>query len=223
MPYPTGATDVRRPTSPETSPGPAGTGYGPPGSPPPETGAEQAAPGEAGGAAPVLCQFCDAPATAACPRCGTLYCGAHGGAACDACSEPASGLPSPLVLRAAVGVLLVGVILALWLLIAPPRLPGEQAPAAGPDTVPAPARAPTAPDSSPEAAPQPTAAGTSAVAGTPPPATPTATKHVVKSGDTLGGIAAQYSTTIDALRAANPGINEATLQIGQEIVITPGR
>jgi N-acetylmuramoyl-L-alanine amidase len=48
-----------------------------------------------------------------------------------------------------------------------------------------------------------------------------ARKHTIKSGDTLLAIAAQYDTTVDALRAANPGLNETALRVGEEITIPP--
>jgi hypothetical protein len=43
--------------------------------------------------------------------------------------------------------------------------------------------------------------------------------YVVKSGDSLWGIAQQYSTTVDAIVAANGIANPADLQVGQELVI----
>jgi hypothetical protein len=170
---------------------------------------------------PLLCGFCDAPATATCPRCGTLYCPAHGGGTCDACSDPATGLPSALVFRGAVAAFVIGTLAALWLLLAPPRLPGEQAPPAeatppaattGGGQGPSQGQTPPAPAASP--------AGTGAP-GTSPAAVPQT--HPIRAGDTLGAIAAQYSTTVDAIRAANPGLSETALQIGQEIVIPSGR
>ena len=170
---------------------------------------------------PVLCQFCDAPATATCPRCGTLYCPAHGGVACDVCSDPASGLPSPLVFRAAIAAFAVGVLLGLYLLIDRPRLSSERAPL---DSAPA-AAAMSAPTGAGMATgPAPPPAAQAPAAG---PAVPTAAvsvqKYAIKPGDTLGAIAAQHGSTIDAIRAANPGINVDSLRVGQEIVIPPGR
>jgi hypothetical protein len=160
------------------------------------------------------CGFCEAPAEGVCPRCATFYCAAHGDRACDACAAPVTGLPSPLVVRAAAVAFVVGVVVAVWLLVAPPRLPGEEPPppGAGP-AVPA----ATAAAGRVTASPRPVATGLPATA------TPARQTHIVRSGDTLGQIAAQYGTTVDALRAANPGINENLLQVGQELVIPAGR
>lgn len=44
-----------------------------------------------------------------------------------------------------------------------------------------------------------------------------ATTHVIRSGDTLDGIARQYGTTVNAVRQANPGINPRRLIPGREI------
>jgi LysM repeat protein len=46
--------------------------------------------------------------------------------------------------------------------------------------------------------------------------------YTIKSGDTLAGIAARFSISLDDLRAANPGINAATLSVGQTIRLPGG-
>src|SRR4051794_5575421 len=51
---------------------------------------------------------------------------------------------------------------------------------------------------------------------TAPPA-PTVQTYTVASGDTLGSIAAKHGTTIDALLAANPGVDPVAMQIGDKI------
>jgi LysM repeat protein len=62
---------------------------------------------------------------------------------------------------------------------------------------------------------------------TPPPAAPTPTPsslgqtYVVKSGDIPETIAAQFGITVEALLAANPGVNPNNLQVGQVLVIPP--
>jgi hypothetical protein len=175
-------------------------------------------PGESPLPEPFACQFCDAPAAAACPRCGALYCPAHGDSACDACSDPTSGLPSPVPVRMVAVGLVLGSVAALVLLIRPPRLPGEHASSATP--IPA---AVTATSTRPQTQATRPASGSPAGTAASVAASPAAAaeKYVVKPGDTLGQIAVQYGTTVDALRAANPGINEAALQIGQEILIPP--
>lgn len=58
-----------------------------------------------------------------------------------------------------------------------------------------------------------------AASPTPVP-TPAQVVHVVKSGDTLGAIAAKYGVTVDQILAANPSIkNPNKIAIGDEIVI----
>jgi LysM repeat protein len=124
-------------------------------------------------------------------------------------------------------VLLLGVAAGVFLLVVSPTLPNERERTAAAPPVPATPRpaavqssrpaavgtvapiAPAAPDSSPAPSPAPS-----------PSAVP-ARKHVIKSGDTLLAIAAQYDTTVDALRAANPGLNETALRVGEEITIPP--
>jgi LysM repeat protein len=79
------------------------------------------------------------------------------------------------------------------------------------------------------ALPTTTAATTTApgkkVTVTPSPATTsTATAadqyYTVVSGDTLGSIAAKYSTTVDELMRLNPGVDPASLHIGQKIRVS---
>ena len=45
--------------------------------------------------------------------------------------------------------------------------------------------------------------------------------YTIRSGDTLYLLAIRYNTTVEAIMAANPGINPNNLQIGQVICI-PG-
>ena len=41
--------------------------------------------------------------------------------------------------------------------------------------------------------------------------------HLVESGDTLGGIAERYGTTVARLRILNPSIDAGALRVGQQI------
>jgi LysM repeat protein len=43
--------------------------------------------------------------------------------------------------------------------------------------------------------------------------------YTVAAGDTLGSIAAKEHTTVDALLAANPGVDPTGLQIGDTITL----
>jgi LysM repeat protein len=47
--------------------------------------------------------------------------------------------------------------------------------------------------------------------------TPGAQYYVVQSGDTLGSVAAKYSTTVEQLLTLNPGVDPTALHIGQRI------
>lgn len=52
-----------------------------------------------------------------------------------------------------------------------------------------------------------------------PTATPIA--YLIQKGDTLLGIAVEYGVSMEALEAANPGLNANALQIGQTVFIPP--
>ena len=71
------------------------------------------------------------------------------------------------------------------------------------------------------AAPSPTeaaATSTPAPAATPPAGSQT---YTVQAGDIPETIAAKFGITVEALLAANPGINPTNLQIGQVLIIPP--
>lgn len=58
------------------------------------------------------------------------------------------------------------------------------------------------------------------IPGAPPVTCPTGTTaYVIVAGDTLYSIAIRYNTTVNAIIAANPGINPNALQIGQTICV----
>jgi LysM repeat protein len=48
-------------------------------------------------------------------------------------------------------------------------------------------------------------------------AVPAEGSHLIKPGETLTGVARQYGIPLDALYAANPGIDAKTLKVGQKI------
>lgn len=49
--------------------------------------------------------------------------------------------------------------------------------------------------------------------------TPTPWVHVIREGDTLLGIALQYGVSLEALQAANPGVDPGFLRVGATLVI----
>ena len=75
----------------------------------------------------MTCYVCGKEATRRCPRCAKPYCDEHGDELCAACQDPASAIPSGTVFRGSLLALLVASVLALWLLIQPPGLPGGEA------------------------------------------------------------------------------------------------
>jgi LysM repeat protein len=46
--------------------------------------------------------------------------------------------------------------------------------------------------------------------------------YVVKPGDTFFKLAQKYSTTVQAIQQANPGVNPENLRVGQVIIIPCG-
>ena len=51
----------------------------------------------------------------------------------------------------------------------------------------------------------------------PAPTAPEGLSYSVRSGDTLGGIANRFGTTVDELLARNPGIDPTALRVGQKL------
>jgi len=187
------------------------------------------------------CYVCGKETTRRCPRCGKPYCDEHGDELCAACQDPASAIPSGTVFRGALLALLVASVLALWLLIQPPGLPGGEAgegavlplptvttvaptsptptPSATPTATPSPTASPTA-----EATASPTASPTAEASPTPVP-TPTPEPspfidYEVQLGDTLSSIAQAYGTTIDDLVSIN-GLESQNviISVGQKLLV----
>jgi LysM repeat protein len=89
--------------------------------------------------------------------------------------------------------------------LGPVNIGPQATPTAAPRPSPPPIAAPEASASAPEPAPEPARPST----------------YVVEPGDSLGGIARELGTTIDALIAANNLDDADTLYIGQELVVPP--
>ena len=81
-----------------------------------------------------------------------------------------------------------------------------------------PTATPAAADPEPTSTAAPADTATAAPAGTPPA---TGQTYTVQSGDIPETIAAQFGITVEALLAANPGIDPRGLQIGQVLNIPP--
>ncbi len=181
------------------------------------------------------CYACGQEATQRCSRCGNSYCADHGQdpssgsgqALCDDCLSPLNAAPSAVAFRASLLGLLIGSVLALWLLVRPPSLPGESSEA----LLPPPGE--SAPGATAVTTPTPTAAGALTApsptpAPTPQPTPPGPIQYTVAEGDTWYGIAGLYRDTIpgatlddDAaqLAAANGRTLTDFLQVGEVIDI----
>jgi LysM repeat protein len=179
------------------------------------------------------CYACDQEAIERCSRCGNPYCAAHGDASpaagaqpfCGECLDPVNATPSGVAFRASLFGLLIASVLALWLLIRPPSLPGESSGAVRPLPVVSPSAA--AATSPPEA----TDTATSAPEVTAPPteATPAPTEappagpiqYTIQDGDTISGIATAHGISFPTLLEFN-GLTEeeaSVLQPGDVISI----
>jgi len=137
------------------------------------------------------------------------------------------GLPGRGLLRGAIVAFAVALVVAMYLLVAPPTLPHEQdrTGAAAPSASPAPggARPATGESAAPSQGSTPASSTAPAASPSPSSSPQAARRHTIRAGDTLLAIAEQYDTTVDAIRAANPGLSETALTIGQEITIPPSR
>src|SRR3990170_972857 len=126
----------------------------------------------------MTCFACEREPTQQCPRCGRPFCEDHGEELCDACLEPAGGVPSFTLYRGSLLALLIGTALAVWLLIQPPGSEGESG--SQPAVITATS---TAGRQTPAATQAPNQ--TTTPAGTPPAGT---SEYTVASGDTLSAI-----------------------------------
>lgn len=193
----------------------------------------------------MTCYVCGKEATRRCPRCAKPYCDEHGEELCAACQDPASAIPSGTVFRGSLLALLVASVLALWLLIQPPGLPGGKAgeeailplptvtpaaltsptptpsatPTATPTATPSPTRTPTA-EASPSPTASPTPGATPSPTPTPTPEPPPFTEYEVQPGDTLSSIAQSFGTTVDEIVSINGlASQDVIISVGQKLLV----
>lgn len=175
------------------------------------------------------CFRCDQDAVQECPRCGALYCDTHGDALCARCADPVLAIPSYRVFRGSLLALLVGSVVAVWLLVLPPAGADQDRPPASlagivQSGTPTPRTTATATATASTTATVATATPTgtrtpSAATTAPPTAAPTPRTYTVKPGDTLTGIAQQYGVDQDAIARANNISDPTTIQAGQVLTI----
>lgn len=144
--------------------------------------------------------------------------------------DPASAVPSYLVFRGSLAALLIGSIVAVWLLVLPPARADHDGPPSSianlvqtgtprPSATATPSRTPT-----PSATPSPTATATPTPAATPFPRE--ATTYLVTPGDSLSSIAQRFTPpsantqdVSDAIAKANNITDPRSLQSGQRLTI----
>ena len=181
----------------------------------------------------MTCFACDQEPTQQCPRCGRPYCDDHGEDVCDACLEPASGLPSFTLYRGSLLALLIGTALAVWLILQPP---GESANSAAaplvvtPTEVPVvqttptlPAGAATTTVKTPVVQQSPVATATTAPVQQTPASAGTTT-YTVQAGDTLFGICANLSSLdpadcVDQALTLNSITDPGSIGVGETLTI----
>jgi LysM repeat protein len=176
------------------------------------------------------CYACEKEPDQQCRRCGRLYCQDHGDNLCGECLNPASAVPSPTIYRGSLLALIAGTAIVIWLLLAPPALPGdavavsEDEPSSVQEAV-EPELEPA--DESPETTPdaETTATATPATEPTSAAGCPEGTQadgencvYTVVEGDTLSTIAERFGVTTAAISEAN-GLSGEGLQIGQALII----
>ncbi len=156
------------------------------------------------------CFVCGLEASQRCPRCGNPYCAEHGSDLCATCLDPLNAAPSQTVFRVTLFGLLAVCVLALWLLVRPPSLPGESSSVAVSTTTPAPSSLQSSPAASPTGRPggSPAATPAATVAPTPAPtpaptAAPGPLHYTVQANDTWIGIAEAFGVDAENLAAYN--------------------
>lgn len=165
------------------------------------------------------CYTCGREAGQRCPRCNNPFCGEHGQELCARCLNPASAVPSGGVFRASLLLLLAGSVLALWLLVRPPALPGSPSEAGLP---PVPSPEPS-PQPFPTLTPSPAASPTPEPASTPQPSTPAPEgpiEYTVVEGDTIYSIAEKFGVTVEDLLAIN-GLTEDDFIHPGDVLLIP--
>ncbi len=170
------------------------------------------------------CYSCERQDTSLCPRCGKNYCPEHGADLCSACLDPVVAAPSSSAFRIALFALLGASVLALWLLVRPPGLPGDTGgvvlePDATPDFTPG-----LTPDTGDTLTPTGTGgpAPTTTSSPTPEPTptpTPAPIEHLVVSGDTWGVVAELYGVDQETLATSNGYSVNDVLPLGITLII----
>lgn len=184
------------------------------------------------------CYACERQDTSPCPRCGKDYCPDHGANLCAACLDPVAAAPSSATFRIALFALLGASVLALWLLVRPPGLPGDNGgvvlepdvtpdftPGLTPDTGETLTPTPTTGADDPDGSPQPTVTPTADDRTPTPTPVPTVTptpapiEHVVVVGDTWNVIAEQFGVDPETLASTNGYSLADVLPLGITLII----
>lgn len=173
------------------------------------------------------CYACDQAATQQCARCAKPYCPEHGDGLCAQCLDPVGAAPSSAVFRASLVALLAGSVLALWLLVRPPSVPGDEGPSLQPQPTSQVTPVPTGePTQRPGLTPTPAASGeatptpdTVEPTPTPEPTEPGPIEYTVQDGDTWYGIAGAFGVDAENLAAVNGLTLDDFLQPGDVLVI----
>ena len=163
------------------------------------------------------CYLCDNEASQRCPRCGNPYCGDHGEDLCADCLNPVNAAPSGAFFRASLLALLLGSVLALWLLVRPPGLPSDSSGFVIPEASPQPVTPTPAASATAEPTPTPTAVPTTTAEPTEEPPAPI--EYTVVDDDTWYGIAEAFGVDAASLAAANGLTLDDFLQPGQLLTI----